>query len=434
MKNRLLIPVSLLLCLLLLGLLSLHGSVFVISFPLLAYIGGALWFAPKETELSIRREMSHESVFTGTPVTIRVNIHNGGETVEEITLTDVLPEGVAVIEGSNELITTMQPNTDQEQIYSIRASRGVYTSAHTIIKTGESFDLFWKEHHHTTESRLCVKPLVPAMKSIPVRPPKTRSFAGPIPAQQGGAGVHFYTIRNYQPGDSQRHINWRITARHTHELFTNTYQMERIADIGLILDARWSVYHDARTMLFEHAITAVAALASAFIHDGNRVGLLIYGGTIQNVFPGYGKMQRERILKALAKAEKGHNYAMKNLEHLPVRLFPARSQIVMVSPLAEDDIAVLTQLRAKGYAVMLVCPNVLHTDAQKIYGRKGDIHRRSVEYACRLTHVEQSLLLRKARRAGILVVNWYIDKSLDHTIQEAMLRQCMFQRFQGECV
>ena len=45
------------------------------------------------------------------------------------------------------------------------------------------------------------------------------------------------------------------------------------------------------------AVNAAASLADAFLTAGNRVGLLIYGLYINWTNPGYGKRQRENILR-----------------------------------------------------------------------------------------------------------------------------------------
>ena len=102
-----------------------------------------------------------------------------------------------------------------------------------------------------------------------------------------------------------------------------------------------SVTLDLRTeegSLFEHANRAAAALAESFLDDGNRVGLLVYGSGIDGVFPGYGRVQRDRILRALGRAAAGHHFVFESLRNLPTRFFPAQSQIIFVSPLSSDDV------------------------------------------------------------------------------------------------
>jgi uncharacterized protein (DUF58 family) len=67
--------------------------------------------------------------------------------------------------------------------------------------------------------------------------------------------------------------------------------------------------------------SAAAALVDTFLTAGNRVGLLLYSQYLSWTFPGYGKIQRERILQALARAEVGDSQVFSDLMYLPARLF-----------------------------------------------------------------------------------------------------------------
>ena len=116
--------------------------------------------------------------------------------------------------------------------------------------------------------------------------------------------------------------------------------------------------------LFEHSVLAAGSLADALLQQGNRVGLLVYSQYLHWTLPGYGKLQRERILQALAGAAPGASQIFDGLQYLPTRLFPAESQIVLVSPLVEDDYLTLVQLRARGYQVMVVSPDPVGFEAR----------------------------------------------------------------------
>ncbi len=73
-------------------------------------------------------------------------------------------------------------------------------------------------------------------------------------------------------------------------------------------------------------------------------------------FPGYGRVQRDRILRTLGRATAGHHFVFETLRNLPTRFFPAQSQVIFVSPVNSDDVPTLIQLRAHDYAVMIVSP------------------------------------------------------------------------------
>jgi uncharacterized protein (DUF58 family) len=323
-----------------------------------------------------------------------------------------------LLEGEPNVFISLPPGGVHEQTYQLLPRRGEYAWRPLVGLAGEMFALFGSELVIEAPLKLNARPVVPPMASIPIRPPQTRGFSGPIPARQAGAGVDFFSVREYQPGDPQRRINWKLTARHPFDLFTNTQQAERVADVGIILDSRLQLNIFARgDSLFEHSTRAAAALSNAFLRDGNRVALLIYGGSILSVYPGYGKIQRERILTALARARLGRNYALEDLGNLPTRFFPARSQIVMISPLQFSDIPVFIQLRAQGYAVLLICPNALDFELHPVQPAMQE------DLAYRLANVERVFMLQQVQRIGVQVVDWRVQDALEPLILNTVRTQ-----------
>ena len=224
-------------------------------------------------------------------------------------------------------------------------------------------------------------------------------------------------MREYQSGDALRWINWRVSARHLHTLFTNEFEQERVADVGLILDARRRSNVQLRgDSLFEHAICATASLAEVFLNDGNRVGLLVYGRFLGWTFPGYGKIQREQILRALARAETGSSMVFDSLDQLPTRFFPARSQIVLISPLCTDDLPMLIRLRARGYQLLVISPDPVAFEAKALGPQPA------VDLATRIARTERLLLLRRLRQAGVQIVDWQVDRPFDQTVHASLGR------------
>ena len=147
-----------------------------------------------------------------------------------------------------------------------------------------------------------------------------------IPSRQAATGIDFYGLRDYQMGDPRRWINWRASARYDQHLFVNQFEQERIADVGIIVDARQQsniVLADGQS-IFEYSVHAAGSLSQALINDGNRVSLMIYGFGVERTFRGYGKIQQERIMYALGQARIGHNFALESLGYLPNSLLPSR--------------------------------------------------------------------------------------------------------------
>ena len=208
-------------------------------------------------------------------------------------------------------------------------------------------------------------------------------------------------------GDPPAWINWNASARHPEGLYSNEFEQERVADVGIVLDGRLRTNVVQKDhSLFEYSIQAVAALADTFLAQGNRVGLLHYGHYLHWTFPGYGKIQRERILHDLAQAEPGESLVFSDLGHIPAQLFPAHSQIVLVSPLIPGDYDVLVQLRARGYQVMVVSPDPVAFELA--YLPKDP----QVALAGRMIHLERALLLQRLSHAGVQVLELGCGKTL----------------------
>ena len=168
--------------------------------------------------------------------------------------------------------------------------------------------------------------------------------------------------------------------------------------------------------LFEHSVLAAAALADALLTQGNRVGLLVYAAFLGWTIPGYGKVQRERILHSLAHAKPGGSEVFSDFEHLPTRLFPPESQIVLVSPLTEDDLIPLVQLRAKGYQVLVVIPDPVKFELSYLPKNAN------VDLASRVIRMERKLLLQKVGHAGIQVLEWDVSEPFDQVVKRKLSR------------
>jgi uncharacterized protein (DUF58 family) len=276
------------------------------------------------------------------------------------------------------------------------------------------------------QGRLFVLPPVTRIRPVAIRPRRTRVYAGSIPARAGGTGTEFFGVREYQPGDAPSAINWRASARYVDKLYANEFQQERVADVAIVLDGRLRTNEFARGhSLFEYSVQAAGSLADALLTQGNRVGLLVYATYLAWTFPGYGKIQRERILHALANAKTGESQVFSDLEHIPTRLFPAKSQIILVSPLCEEDFPTLVQLRAQGYEVMVVSPNPVKFELSYLPASE------LVQLAGRVIRMERALLLQKMGRAGIHVLDWDIAEPFDHFVRRRLGRTPFWLRAVG---
>lgn len=416
--NRLIFIGILLYGLVMFGLVALSGNILLLVIPVAIYLGMALLYGPDELNLDVSRTLSADRIVHGTTVDVVLTVTNKGGLLEEVMIIDSPPTSLRVLEGETQVLTSLAPGETLTLEYTLDGRRGYYDFGEVQVTATDRFGLFRKEWGAPAvgKRQFFVLPKVIRLKRIDIRPRQTKVYAGTIPARLGGSGIEFFGVREYQAGDSLRHMNWQANARHPNTFHTNEFEQERVADVGIILDARLRSNHAAGTdALFDFSIQAAAALAEAFLNQGNRVGLLQYGDFLGWTFPGYGKIQKERVLQALAKARVGDSMVFDRLEHLPTRLFPPKSQVVLISPLMKDDVKFIKRLRARGYQLLVISPNPV-SFARDVLGA----NKPEVQMAYRIARLERALLLRQLQQAGIFTVNWHTQTPFEQSVGAAL--------------
>jgi uncharacterized protein (DUF58 family) len=104
----------------------------------------------------------------------------------------------------------------------------------------------------------------------------TDVFAGAYHSVFKGRGMEFDEVREYQPGDDIRSIDWNVTAR-TGFAHVKKYVEERELTVMILVDASASV-HFASTGQMKNKLAAeiAAILAFAAIRNNDKVGLLMF--------------------------------------------------------------------------------------------------------------------------------------------------------------
>jgi uncharacterized protein (DUF58 family) len=408
---------SLALALAVLSLAFLDGRVMALSLPFLAYLGAEGLNRRQTVRLEVQRSLQAPRVSAGIPMEVRVSVRNVGFGIEDLLLSDGIPRSLQVMGGSPRFLTSLPQGGTIAWTYTVSGGRGEYVWEGLHAEACGHCGTAVRTVDIPTGSRLLVLPASFRLPRIAIRPRQTRGFAGPIQARVAGAGVLMFGVREYRMGDPLRRVNWRLTSRDPRTVFVNEQEQERIADVGIVVDARSGSYrHPAGGVLFEAVVSAAGSMAERFLADGNRVALLVYGHGMDRVMPGYGRAQAQKIRQRLAGARTGTNYALESLVHLPTRLFPARSQLVLVSPLQQGDAHVLHALRGLGYALLVVSPD---PDSAHPAG----VGTAPSEIAVRLARLERNLITATLRRAGAGVLEWRLDADPAAALRTALTRR-----------
>jgi len=251
-----------------------------------------------------------------------------------------------------------------------------------------------------------------------------------------GNGVDLADLREYQPGDDVRYIDWNVTAR-MDEPFVREYTEDRELSAWFLLDLSPSVDFGTaemdrrkRTVLIDFVTT----LARLLTRRGNRVGAVLDGGGARRTIPaGSGRVQVLRIVDALLREPRLGSAPFTDLAPLldtGHKAIKRRSLVFVISdfisePGWERSLDLLDR-RHEVMAVRLVDPRevalpdvgpIILEDAEtgeQLYVDTGDpAFRRRFEAAAQ---DRESVIGEAFRRAGVEAVSLSTDEDLVRAI------------------
>jgi uncharacterized protein (DUF58 family) len=398
------------------GLLGRSGDLLLLSLPFLAYLAVGVLRSPGQIQLQARRSVAITGSDQVAQISMRISLSNVGETLPALTLSDPIPAGTLQIAGESGRRVGLPAGGLVELAYTLQTPRGSYTWETVHLQASDPFELVVRELDLPGQAEVCVAPSRMKLRHIPLRPRSTHLSTGSLPARRAGSGTEFWGVREYHPGDPLRRLNARLQARHPGRMYTNEFEREEIVTVGLILDGRLLTdVNNGEDSLFEHSARAAASLAESLLREGNRVGLVVCGERLIRLAPGYGKAQLHHILTALARARTGTEATLEGLKYLPMRLFPSRSQLIMISPLASGDLPAYTRLRAAGYPLLLLSPDPV------LYASPLTGTDRASALAARAASLERRLQLSQLARLGVLVVDWPVSQPLSERLRAVLM-------------
>ena len=110
-------------------------------------------------------------------------------------------------------------------------------------------------------------------------------FAGEYHTAFKGRGVIFSEVREYQPGDDIRDIDWNVTARHNRP-YVKVYEEERELTMMLLIDVSGSSDFGAVGESKKERIAEIAAtLAFSSIQNNDKVGVIFFSDHIEKFIP-----------------------------------------------------------------------------------------------------------------------------------------------------
>jgi uncharacterized protein (DUF58 family) len=113
----------------------------------------------------------------------------------------------------------------------------------------------------------------------------TETLAGAYHSVFKGQGMNFDEVREYQPGDDVRAIDWNVTARMNHP-FIKKFVEERELTLMLVVDVSGSGLFGSRGQSKRELAAEIASvLAFSAIRNNDKVGLILFSDEVEKFIP-----------------------------------------------------------------------------------------------------------------------------------------------------
>jgi len=215
----------------------------------------------------VRLSLVHERVVVGSGATVRVEIVNESRrpmlpgSVEVLFNEEVLDLATSLVAPRETAVAEQEIPTPQ---------RGVFQVGPATTVRKDPLGMFRRSRTDNAVNTLYVHPASVSLPSATLG--LIRDLDGNPSATIVDADIAFHAIRPYMPGDAQRHIHWKSTAK-TGDLMVKQFEETRRSRLTVLLATNASEYRDAEE--FELGVSVVASIAARSIADARDTEVLI---------------------------------------------------------------------------------------------------------------------------------------------------------------
>jgi uncharacterized protein (DUF58 family) len=238
--------------------------------------------------------------------------------------------------------------------------RGYYRVGPAHISSSDIFGLFPAERQETEYQNIVVFP-----KTIPV-PDIGLPSQRPFGERRGGLRIYqdplsIAGLRDYEPGDSMRRIDWKATARRgalQSRVYEPSSTLQMLIAMNLTtFEQTWAGYDP---ILLERMVTMAASLATYANGEGYSVGLLANCSFPEadrpiRIAAGRHPQHLPRILEALATVGPFMISSIEDLMYKELHLLPLGTTVVLVTALLPESLLdTIARFRAAGHQVIVL--------------------------------------------------------------------------------
>jgi len=164
------------------------------------------------------------------------------------------------------------------------------------------------------------------------------AFAGQYRSVFRGRGMNFEEVREYQPGDEVRTIDWNVTARLGHP-FVKKFTEERELTVMLVVDVSASgAFGSVNLSKRELAAEVACVIAFSAIRNNDKVGLLLFSDHVEMFIPPKkGRIHTLRLIREILFFEpRGWGTAPARALHYLNRVLTRKAAVFLLSDFQTD--------------------------------------------------------------------------------------------------
>lgn len=260
-----------------------------------------LWLEHRDNRqrtLVVQRELPPQALL-GHTLHGRLRITNPGDHAETVEYQPFPPAG---IDGEQPLLRATVAAGGQAtlEFQAVPTTLGDIEWPSLHLRRLGRFGLAWWKH------------VIPQPQTLTVQPDRYRQRLERAGSQQGGereqprvgAGLEFQGLREYQPGDPLRTIDWKATARGGRP-FVRKFSEEQQLELLIVLDVGYgSGLQSGNLSYLHHYVNVASRLAEMALLQNSRCGLLAFADDIiEQVAPDRGERALRRIRHTLSRLD-----------------------------------------------------------------------------------------------------------------------------------
>ena len=307
----------------------------------------------RQPSLALKARLVEETVLEGAPATLELEL-DSADGAPWLELTIPAPAALRPADGRPHHDAIAVARGRSRHVAVVLATRywGVYRLGPVAALARDRTGFFTYEASANEQLTLRAFPREEWLERA-VRPAETQLYSGDEVSTRKAEGIEFAGVRQFEPGDQVRRINWPVSTR-MQKLHINELHPERNADVIVFLDSFSDVAGGGDSTLLM-AVRAAATIVRHYLRRHDRVGLVGFGGTLRLQVPEMGIRQAYRIVDAMLSTDAQLSYAWKGVDVIPSRTLPPKALVIAVTPLLDSrTIAALIELRARGFDLVAV--------------------------------------------------------------------------------